>query len=124
MVPVFFDVEGIIYTDYVPSKTVNANYVKKALARPWFFQAEEAHHVIPRLVPAEGQSTGPHCRLIPGVPGGKRGQDDQPPSIFAGSCLRELSSILKGDVGAGWPPAFPGQLPEELTEGCLDHCPG
>jgi histone-lysine N-methyltransferase SETMAR len=34
MVLVFFDAKGVIYTNYVPKgETVNAKYIKKALAR-------------------------------------------------------------------------------------------
>jgi hypothetical protein len=56
MVLVFLEVKGVIYTNYFPKfETINAEYVKKALARfPKVFQREEANHVIPGLLPALG----------------------------------------------------------------------
>jgi hypothetical protein len=55
----FFNTKGFIYTNISSGKTVNVNYMKKALAR-FLVIFRKNHYVMSGLVPALGQQLSPH----------------------------------------------------------------
>jgi hypothetical protein len=82
MVLIFFDVKGVIYTNYVPNGgTVNDKYIKEDLAR--FLKVFKAKRTI---MPSQDWFLHWDNATVPaGIPGREGDQDTSPSSLFAGS---------------------------------------
>ncbi len=118
MVLMFFDANGVIYTNYVPKgETVNAEYIKKSVARflkifrkkrpvmssqEWFLHWDNAQvhtaATVQDYLAVKGIKTIRHRPYSPISPS-------------------RLFSVPKGEVRAGWPLPDPGDLPEDLGWG-------
>jgi hypothetical protein len=116
MVLVFFDAKGVIYMNYVPKgKTVNAEYIKKALARflkvfkakrpimasqDWFLHWDNAP--VHTAATAQEYLAGKGAKTLRHPP--------YSPDLHPGGLL----PLHKDEDRAGWPLNEPGDLPEEL----------
>ncbi len=104
------------------SKTANAAYIKKALAKFLaIFKPKCPRLLFQDWFLSSVDSPSRLCHLCPKVPGGKKCPNDPPPTLFSRFYPNKLFSLSKNEVGAGWPLTVPGQLQDELGRGPADY---